>query len=161
MLEKNIEATILQHLLEFADQLKRGGDILLSELVGITSQQWVILLQLAGDPNLPDFRQKKNDEPALASDLAKYANVSRANVTNLLNALAEKGLIIQVEDKEDRRRKLLYLSEKGMQLVESLEPRRKSANRRLFSNFTPEEKELFSNFLERCLRHLVTTFPGG
>jgi DNA-binding MarR family transcriptional regulator len=152
VLEKNIEATIIQHLLEFADQMRRGGDIVLSPADNITSQQWLILLHLSGDPNLPSYYRRRNGDPIHASELAKLINVTKANITNLLNALAEKGLILQVEDEFDRRKKCLYLSDKGKNLISKIAPRRLQANERLFAHFSEDEKRNFLDYIIRCVR---------
>ena len=158
MINKNLESSLFQHLLEFADQMKRGGDSLLFEY-GITSQQWLILLHLANDPNLPFFQQRNFERPVLASELAGFFNVSRANITNLINVLSEKKLIMQVSDSQDRRRKLLQLSEEGRELVQKLEPLRKAANENLFASFSPEEKELFLRLVERSVHYMVKLGP--
>ena len=155
MLKKTVDASILQYLLEFTERVKRGGDTLLQEY-DLTSQQWTILLHLANDPNLPFFKTRKPDSPIMASELAAHFNVSRANITNLLNSLADKDLIDQQEDDADRRRKILKLTEQGKQLVFSIEVLRVAANEPLFSAFNPQEKELFLKFVDRCLVHMNT-----
>lgn len=153
MIEKSTEATIIQYLLELAGLMKRGGDVQCQDQ-GITTQQWLILLHLANDPNMPFFNRKKNGHVVRASQLAKSFKVSRANITNLLNVLREKGLITQREDEDDRRRKFFELTEEGRSILKALEPIRKAANSRLFSSFTNDEKKQFFEYLERCFLHL-------
>lgn len=150
MLQKTVEATILQHLLEFADQLKRNGEFLLREF-GLTPQQWLILLHLVKDPNLPFTSALRPEAPVLASQLAGFFNVSRANITNHLNALIAKELIVQTEDAADRRRKMLDLTEAGRNLVKLVEPQRHLENEKLFSSFSDEEKTEFLSYIQRCL----------
>jgi DNA-binding MarR family transcriptional regulator len=150
VLKKTVEATILQSILEFIEQLKRGGEILL-HIHGLTSQQWIILLHIAMDPNLPFFKGSGRDAPPTASELASYFNVSRANITNLLNTLSEKGLVRQVDDTVDKRRKILRLTEKGEAMVDRLEVLRHEANDKLFESFSAFEKSLFLNLIDRCL----------
>ncbi len=150
MPKKTLDASIIQYLLEFTEQLKRGGDILLQEH-DLTSQQWTLLLHLAKDPNLPFFKDRDPEIPIMASELALYFNVSRANITNLLNSLIDKNLILQKEDDTDRRRKILNLTEAGQQLVDAIETLRIEANERLFATFNLQEKELFLEYIDRCL----------
>ncbi len=156
MLKKTVDATILQYLLEFSEQIKRGGDTLLQEH-GLTSQQWTILLHLAKDPNLPFFQNRQLNRPILASELALHFNVSRANITNLLNSLTDKKLITQTEDDADRRRRILTLTENGRQLIFAIEALREEANDRLFASFSREEKELFLKFAIRCMSYLESS----
>lgn len=153
MLKKTLEASILQYMLEFTDQIKRGGDILLQEH-DLTSQQWTILLHLAKDPNLPFFKHRSAEAPILASELAQHFNVSRANITNLILSLSEKKLITQEEDDYDRRRKFLKLTSQGKKLVKSIESLREEANNKLFARCTQDEKELFMKIVDHCMTHL-------
>ncbi|MEK7253161.1 MAG: MarR family transcriptional regulator [Bacteroidota bacterium] len=160
MLQKNLEATIIQYLVEFASLLKKRGD-LQCHAHGITTQQWLILLHLANDPNMPFHRKRSQIAPVLASELADFFGVSRANITNLLNVLLEKQLIIQTEDETDRRKKTLELSEKGIHVVNAMESIRHSANGRLFSTFSQMEKEVFLKMLERCVFHISNALHEG
>jgi DNA-binding MarR family transcriptional regulator len=90
----------------------------------------------------------------MASELAESLDSSRPNVSNILNILLEKGLIEQIEDEEDRRRKRLALSARGAELVSRLQPERRSLNELLFSQLSEEEKEKFLYFSEQVLEQL-------
>lgn len=160
MLKKTVEASILQYILEFAEQVRRGGDILL-QAYELTSQQWTILLHLARDPNLPFFRDRSPELPVMASELATYFNVSRANITNLMNSLADKNLIVQEEDSKDRRRKLLYLTAQGQHLVATVDTLRHHANGRLFTAFDHQEKHQFFSLIDRCLNYVEVDNKKG
>ena len=154
VIEKSTEASIIQYLLQLANLLKQGGDLQCQSL-GITTQQWLILLHLASDPNMPFFHGKqKNGNPVRASQLAESFNVSRANITNLLNVLQDKGLVSQREVHVDRRKKHFELTEDGKAVLERLEPVRRAGNARLFSSFTPDEKDRFVSYLQRCFQHM-------
>jgi DNA-binding MarR family transcriptional regulator len=148
--EKSIEKTLIFYILELANQLKKNGDII-SQMAGLTTQQWLILLHLAKDPNIPYFDLKPQKKPLLASELAEALNVSRPNITNLIQSLLHKELITQVEDDDDRRRKRLKLTEKGWNALEIIEPFRGISNRGLFASFTEEEKRQFLEFVKTCV----------
>lgn len=150
MIEKRLEESIILHLIALSDALKRRRDQISQEL-GITTQQWLILLYLAKDPNLPFFEQEQHDKDMLAAEITRALDVSRPNVTNLIATLLEKGLVQQTEDKEDRRRKRLTLSPEGLQLLESLQQPRKTMNQLLFANFSEEERASFLYFIDKCL----------
>ncbi len=156
MIQKSVEASIIHYALELAALLKKSGDIQCQKY-GITSQQWLILLHLANDPNVPFFMHRNLNQPVLASELAHFFKVSRANITNLLNVLLEKKLIRQVEDESDRRRKFLILSEEGARLVAQIEPQRTVSNMNVFSAITPAEKVVLFELLQRCVKHLSTS----
>jgi DNA-binding MarR family transcriptional regulator len=153
LIRKTIEATIIQSIVEFVEQMKRGGDILL-QIHDLTSQQWTLLLHIAGDPNVPFYKNRSTDLPLTASELAGFFHVSRANMTNLVNTLVDKQLVVHEEDSIDKRRKTLKLTPKGLQLVQGIEILRQDANNRLFASFSQFEKSLFLDFVDRCLNYM-------
>ena len=148
MIKKSLEGSIILHVLDLANQLKQRGDVL-CQSVGITTQQWLILLHLAPDPNLPGIEKLTAERKILGSDLAKALNVSRPNITNLINALLQKGLVTQEEDEHDRRRKHLALTDKGKEILERLEPFRKTSNEMLFGHSSVEDQEKFLKFIQQ------------
>jgi len=87
----------------------------------------------------------------LAKELATAMDVSRANITNLLNLLLRKKLISQIADVHDKRRKRLTLTKKGKIIVIKLETERYKRNQRLFENYSKIEKEEFINFIKNSL----------
>ena len=88
----------------------------------------------------------------MAKELAEAMNVSRANITNMLNVLIRKKLVVQISDKEDKRRKRLSLTPQGILLVEKLEKLRYTYNNKMLSQFTLEEKRHFIRFVDVCLQ---------
>ncbi len=157
MIKKDDRARIVFHLLEISNLLKKHGDVITQE-AGITTQQWLVLLHLAGDPNIPYFDRDEHKQPMLASELADALYVSRPNITNLINALLQKGLIKQVEDAIDRRRKRLTLAPAGKALLSKLEEGRGAFNRRLLQGLDANQEEAFLRFLETCNSTILDHF---
>ena len=149
MIEKNNATKIVWLILEINNLLTKYGDYI-CQGAGITTQQWLIMLYLAKDPNAPYFKREKHDKPLMASELADALNVSRPNITNLLNGLLKKGMVKQIPDEEDRRKKRLELAPEGIKLLAKLEPGRKIFNDNLLERFSEEERAQFSDFLENC-----------
>ncbi|MCS7037903.1 MAG: MarR family transcriptional regulator [Saprospiraceae bacterium] len=152
-IEKRLEESLILRLIAVGEALKRRRDKICQEL-GISAQQWLILLHLAKDPNLAFFTKEKHRKPMLASEIARSLDVSRPNVTKLLNVLMEKGLIEQVKDRNDQRRKRIELSATGHLLVESLQPMRLQLNEQLFESFDRQEMQTVLRFLDNCLSRL-------
>lgn len=140
-------------LIALGERLKRRRDIL-SQNLGISTQQWLILLHLGNDPNIEYINKRDNSKPILASDLAESLNVSRPNITNLLNVLIEKGLVDQVGEKKDKRRKHLVLTQKGVDTLELLQPQREMLNSDLFINLTETEKASFLSLVDKMMDNL-------
>ena len=153
MIKRTIEASIVLQILDLANQLKKKGDIICQQL-GITTQQWLILLHLANDPNIPYLNRTKHLKKMMASELAESLNVSRANITNLLTTLMQKNLIIQIEDETDRRIKRLALTEQGQAIVDTIESSRHIHNSKFLEHFSDFEKEQFFNSLRECADQL-------
>jgi len=157
LIEKNNNTRTIWYILEVADLLKKYGDKICAR-EGITTQQWLIMLYLAGDPNIPYFEREPHFKPMMASELAEAFNVSRPNITNLLNGLLKKKLINQVADDIDRRKKRLKLSKKGIKLLQGLEPGRKEFNKHLLSDLNKNEKDDFLKFLMFCNEKIIKDF---
>lgn len=151
MLKKNINASVIFHVIKLSETWKRNGDMITQQF-GITTQQWLILLLLAKDPNILYFKDNPQEKPMMAKELAEAMNVSRANITNLLNVLIRKKLVMQVEDAHDKRRKRLSLTDAGERLVEKMEVVRQEYNRRLFAKFSKAQKLQFNAFIDVCLQ---------
>lgn len=149
-ISKSMEESLVFLLLNLANQMQRNGDVI-ADQVSLTTQQWLILLFIGGDPNIPRMEKMISDRGFLASEIAESLGVSRPNITVLVNSLIRKGLVEQVADPEDRRRKRLRLTGKGWQIIHKMEPIRRRFNRALFSRLDHEDLEE----LRRLLVHLL------
>ncbi len=149
-IQKTNEESIMLAVLELAAQmLKKGAN--LTSMIGLTTQQWMVLLYVQGDTNIPYAEERLQEGGILASDIAEALNVSRPNITNLLQVLSDKGLITQDKDPKDKRRKILVLTRKGRDAIAKVNPMRENVNRRLLYNFSEDEKEDFLAKLMHCL----------
>ncbi len=149
-IQKTLEESLVFLLLNLANQMQRNGDII-ADQVSLTTQQWLILLFIGGDPNIPRMEQLISERGFLASEIAESLGVSRPNITVLVNSLIKKGLVEQGSDPEDRRRKRLHLTTKGWQIIHKMEPVRHRFNRALFTRLGDDDL----NELKRLLVHLL------
>jgi len=154
MIDKSIDTSILLGIYESAVLLiKQNIEFVAKQ--GLTNQQFVILIHLAKDPNLPFLHRKNHEKPMMAYELADALGVTRANVTNLIKALLEKKLVQQIEDKVDRRKKRLTLTKKGETLIKKMQPERKASNAKMLEGLTKKEKEAFLVYLEKCTQNIL------
>lgn len=149
MINKSLDASLIFSIINLTSQIRLRGD-LIYKFAGITTQQYMILLHLAKDPNIPFIENGDFEEGMFASELAASLKVSRPGVTNLIKTLIQKKLVEQVEDSKDRRKKRLKLTPASKQLMSELEPIRNEANTAFLSQFSDKEKKLFMSFIERC-----------
>ncbi len=161
---ESTEESLILTLLDLANHLARNGEAMAAQ-EGLTSQQWLVLLQIAGDPNFPSSPLGDGLEHGpggvLASEIATARGVSRANVSTLVTPLLRRKLIRQTDDPTDRRRKRLTLTAAGRKVVERLEPLRRGANQKLFAELEPAVKKELLRHLGHCLEKLSRSSQKG
>lgn len=136
-------------LFDLSNHLQRRGERL-AATAGLTTQQWLVLLQIAGDPNFPESARGADDR-VLASDIARVRGVSRATISAVISVLKRQGLIQEEPDPEDRRRRYLALTTAGSNAIKAVEPDRRLANQRLLAQLDQAERKRLLSYLERCL----------
>jgi len=157
---ESAEESLILTLLDLANHLTRNGERLARE-EGLTAQQWLLLLQIAGDPNFPRLGAPVEPETAvLASNIATARGVSRPTISALVSSLVEKGLVSQTEDPGDRRQKALRATPAGLEILSRIEPARHRANKALLAGFKPSEISLVLRMLRSCLDALWSAGPS-
>ena len=156
MRKETVEESLVLTIIELAAQMTKQGDLLPQEL-GKTTQQWLILLYIHGDPNIPFLKSQRMKEGVFAKDIAEALDVSKPNIANLVNILSQKGLITQIEDPIDRRRKRLKITDKGIEVIERMEQKRQDANQTMFASLDQNERLEMLQLLHACLRKLKRT----
>ncbi|HLL24466.1 MAG TPA: MarR family transcriptional regulator [Kofleriaceae bacterium] len=150
-LAEAVEESIVLALFDLSNHLLRRGETL-AATAGLTTQEWLVLLQVAKDPNFP--RSSRTLAGVVASDIAANRSVSRANVSVITSRLKRRGLIREQRDEADRRLRYLSITAKGRKLVAMLEPSRRAANRRLLGPISAADRARFLRILRTCLRVL-------
>jgi DNA-binding MarR family transcriptional regulator len=153
VISKQVEKNLVLSIIKMANEIHRFRNAI-SEKHGLTSQQWMILLYLVSDPNIPKYDGISDQKTVLASELAEALHTSRPNITNLVNQLLKKGFLEQVKDEKDNRRKVLKLTAKGLDMLHETEPRRDKYTRQLFEHLEPADVEKMSEMLESCLARI-------
>jgi DNA-binding MarR family transcriptional regulator len=157
-----VEESIVLALLDLAHHLEREGEHL-ARTASLTTQQWLVLLHISGDPS---FRTPPGDKAApergvLASDIADARGVSRASISVVVSSLLRRGLARQIPDPRDRRRRCLVLTTAGHRAVRLIEPLRRGANRRLLRDLDCTQRRELLERLQACLRTLWRDRAGS
>jgi DNA-binding MarR family transcriptional regulator len=79
--------------------------------------------------------------PSSVNALAEHLGITKAAVSQLLDPLITAGLVVRSENPEDRRRKLIDLTDKGHELVKQGMRTRHAWMADLVKEFSDEEKE--------------------
>lgn len=90
---------------------------------------------------------KKHDALSM-SDLGKILLISKPNVTALINKLIEKGLVLRLSDKQDRRIVMVKLSAKGMKFIDKHQEKYLNQTIKRLMSLTEAELNLFSVSLQ-------------
>jgi DNA-binding MarR family transcriptional regulator len=94
------------------------------------------------------------------NEISKELNVSRTNITNLIDGLERDGLVERVPNPADRRVSYAQLTRYGHDLCVKLMPLMTVLMEDATRDFTQDEKALFKSFLYRVQRNIVAAYPG-
>jgi MarR family transcriptional regulator, repressor for mepA len=87
-------------------------------------------------------------------DLEEKLGLTGSSITSLLQGLEAKGFILRRMSAADNRAKELFVTEKGHGLIAEFEHVFHSAEERLLSGFSPEERGFFIALLRKALRNI-------
>ncbi len=150
-IEPTVEESIVLALFDLTNLLTRKGEELARQSK-LTTQQWMVLLHVVGDPNFTSGAAAGDGRRGvLPSDIARARGVSRANVSVLVAGLLDRGFVRQIKDPTDGRRKRLVATAAGRRAVAAIEPARREANRRLLAGLSERQRATFLSALRGCL----------
>jgi len=121
-------------------QWQRKMNRALSE-VGLTHTQFVILIALAWL-----LRSSKN---VTQKEIAEHSKTDRMMVSKILRTLQKNGLLERIEHETDTRAKCVFLTEKGIEILQEAIQVKTQANEQFFSNLT--DKKQFSEQLKQLI----------
>lgn len=102
---------------------------------------------------------KSNGEKEIHQrQIEKWFQLKNPTVTGLLNRLEEKHFIVRKTNPEDRRYRVIELTEKGEQLLGQLWEEACNLENRMYSNLSEEEQKVLMDLLERILNSLSEPF---
>ncbi len=127
------------HLIRRAHQLSVA--IFMEETAGndVTPVQYAILNALLDDPG--------EDQATLAAKVAFDAATSGS----VISRLEARGYIRRVADDNDKRRKLLWLTDEGVAEIAAMKKSVKNVQTRLMKPLDPDEREQFLALLEKMV----------
>ncbi|MGC4028305.1 MAG: MarR family transcriptional regulator [Steroidobacteraceae bacterium] len=96
---------------------------------------------------------------ASPGDVCALLTQSPANLTRISDILVGRGLITRAPHAEDRRRLVMSITPQGEDLVQRILPHLTTALTRLYSGFSPQERDQLLEYLLRLLRAL-DDLPG-
>jgi DNA-binding MarR family transcriptional regulator len=137
-----------KELERFSRDMKRGFRPHVSEKVNRSEVD--LLMLVSRDPN-QSFRR-----------YGKHIHLEKSSFSYIVDLLVLKGLVVKIEDEEDKRRKTLEITEKGEALVKELGQQRDAYIEKRLSIFTKEEIDELENVVkvtEKYGEKLRKAFP--
>lgn len=94
------------------------------------------------------------DQPPCSRDIEEAFRMSHPTVSGLLSRLEKKGFIEFRSDETDRRVKRIFILPKGRECLELMYQTIQQTEAQLVRDFTPEEREQFTNLLTRAIHNM-------
>ena len=88
------------------------------------------------------------------NELAKETALGKSTLTSMLDRLENTGHVKRVPSDKDRRKILIYLTEKDKKLHEKYVQVSKEMTKLFYDGFNPKEIDEFEKYLERILENL-------
>ncbi len=110
--------------------------------VDLSPEQWIVLMHL-----------KRKDGQNQAS-LGKILGHNKTTVTRAIDGLEKRNLVLRVPDQNDRRNNLIYLTHKGKEFNQALEPAGNSVQEEAVKNIDREHLEICRQVLRQIFRNL-------
>ncbi len=88
-----------------------------------------------------------------AADIVELRMLSKGNVSQGVELLVKKGFLLRYQDKEDRRKVHLKLSQKAKPVTDAVELKKQQFHEELFSGFTEEDKKLLEELSQRVMEN--------
>lgn len=98
--------------------------------------------------------------PLTQRDLTQLTLMDKVAVNRACRVLEDRGLALRRPNEQDGRSHLLELTPEGREMHDVIMPLAVEMERRLFTNFSEEERDVFRELLER-VRGEVRELPGG
>lgn len=108
----------------------------------VTTIHWAILQQLYETDGLAQI------------ELAKILEKDRPNVTRILDVMEKKQLVVRKSDPNDRRKYLIYLTDKGRDMKESIAPISISVREKAFQHISDTDLKKLRSLMIQIEKNL-------
>lgn len=99
------------------------------------------------------LHQLWNKEGLLVSELARNTGVAFTTLTLMSEAMERNGLLVREKDTVDRRKRHIYLTEKGRSLQKQDQKISERLHKVFYDGFSKEEIDQFESYLKRIINN--------
>ena len=115
---------------------------------GLTVSQYKLLGYL--------YRHK--DDNVIQADMEKFFSMTHPTTSGLIKQLIKKGYVVRKKNPDDARSRMIMLTDKALEMEETLTGIADAANAELTSSLTKEEREAFILILNKVLAEFDKSF---
>jgi MarR family 2-MHQ and catechol resistance regulon transcriptional repressor len=139
-----MEEEIISTIFKLDNMLRRMGNRI-AGVLGATQQQWAVLdiLNNAGVNGIP------------LSELGKDLDVTKGNITGLIDRMERDGLAKRKDDPRDRRVIRAVVTAKGKKVLRDIQPVKDQWGTRLFDGFSAKDRKDLSVLLNRLMAQVT------
>ena len=88
------------------------------------------------------------------TELAELSLKDRTNITRMLDVLEREGRIVRQRDPADRRSHRIFITERGVELINSIAPLAFEGNARAVRGFSQQELDSLKEMMNRMMNNL-------
>jgi ribosomal protein S18 acetylase RimI-like enzyme/predicted DNA-binding transcriptional regulator len=131
-------------LLALGSRLRRLSDQIMADGAKVYAQSGIDF-----DPKwFPIFRLLSTSAPLGIMEISSMLDISHPYAIQLVKALEKKGLVVNVVNKNDARKRAIGLSERGEEVLKKLEPLWKDIEGAMENMFRETNNNLFTNIIQ-------------
>tara|TARA_R110001583_G_scaffold77623_4_gene211227 strand:- start:14003 stop:14464 length:462 start_codon:yes stop_codon:yes gene_type:complete len=120
------------------------SDVFYKNNIQMTKQQWIVLKILHDD--------KKG---IIQNELAYITDRNKASLTRLINVLEKNNLVIRISSKEDSRKNIIHITEKGETLFLKTKPLVLKSIKIIEDGISKDEMKLFIEIMTKIQKNLI------
>jgi len=135
-----MEEDIIFTIFKLDNMLRRMGNRI-AGVLGATHQQWAVL----------DILNDASANGIPLSELGKNLDVTKGNITGLIDRMERDGLAKRKDDPRDRRVIRAVITAKGKKVLRDIQPVKNQWADRLFGTFSAKDKKDISVLLSRLM----------
>lgn len=94
--------------------------------------------------------------PQSQQDIAHELLRDKSSILRTVGSLVTAGFILVEPDTNDKRKKLVMLTEKGNQLADKIATEMNAMDAKMFANLSFAEKSILTELLDKCNTHIDT-----
>ncbi len=139
-----LESFLPYRLSYLTNIISRELSTLYSEKFKISAHEWKILANLKRHPNIS------------AAEVGDNTVMDKVAVSRAVNGLSDKKLVNKAFSDQDRRRSILCLTQKGIEIYQKIEPLVINYEKSLLTILTPKELSDLDHLLHKLTNHVTS-----